>query len=260
MPLSGLSKGVAWSVAGLLVVAGLLAIYDIMQSYSAPSKTTVNFFSGRVIYPLGKDGMPEPVKDWNQVDYVSDERTRASDLGQQSDTWIFQSPSRYYASASFDQTFPGWHELTRCYRNQGWILEERIWHSQPDLKDEEKVWPYIEARLTTPTGERGILLFSLFDGEGEAFKPPKKWGFMNYVLSGAQNRLAERVRKRLFQSEGYQTQVFVQGYGEISKEHADEITDAYLAVREIMRDKFLEKVAEESGTANSDESEPDESQ
>ncbi len=253
-PLSSLSKGVAWTVAGLMVVAGLLAIYDILQSYSAPSKTTVNFFSGRVIYPLGKDGMPEVVKDWNQVDYVSDERTRASDLGQQSDSWIFQSPSRFFASASFDQTFPGWHELTRCYRNQGWVLEEREWKKQPDRKNEEELWPYIEARLSKPTGETGILLFSLFDGEGRAFDPPKKWGFMNYLLSGAQNRLAERVRKRLFQSEGYQTQVFVQGYGEISQDQVNEITDRYLEIREIMRDEFLKEVERASEGSPSDDS------
>ena len=209
-----------------------------------------------MVYPLGKDGLPQTVKDWQQVDYESDERSRNSDLGQKSDSWVFQSPNRFYATASFDQTFPGWHELTRCYRNQGWVLEEREWKrwEEPETEDgQKKLWPYIEARFTKPTGESGILLFSLFDGEGEAFNPPREWGFLAYLASGARNRLAERIRRRLFQSEAYQTQVFVQGYGDISQEHKDEITDRYLEIREIMRRNFLDTVARENSGGDSEE-------
>ena len=78
-------------------------------------------------------------------------------------------------------------------------------------------------------------------------------------MSGAQNRLAERVRKRLFQSEGYQTQVFVQGYGDLGKEITDEITDRYLELRELMRDEFLKAVESgNGGSTDQDSTSPDE--
>ncbi len=240
-PLSALSQGIAWTVAGLLVAGGLWAMVDIASSFNSQKRIT--FFSNQeVIYPIGKDSMPETVKDWTQVDYQASERDAASDLGEHSELWNFRSPNRFFAFTSFDQTFPGWHELTRCYRNAGWILEDRIWKAweEPTQEGETpKSWPYIEAHLSKPTGERGIVLFSLFDGEGEGYQPPREWSFLNYVISGARNRLGNRTRARLFQSEAYQTQVFVYGYGDITPAFRDEITDRYLEIREIMRREFL---------------------
>ena len=93
-------------------------------------------------------------------------------------------------------------------------------------------------------------MFSLFDGFGEAYDPPKNWGFIPHLMHGLSNRLGSRVRARLFQGEAYQTQVFVQGYGDISKEIRDEVTDHYIEIRKIMREQFIAtKNAENGGAA-----------
>lgn len=245
-PLSLVSRGLTWITAGVLAVGGLLALWDIKNSFEVPENSvSVNFFSSKVVYPLGESAMPEVVKDWRVVGngYDRDERTRASDLGEKSDSWSFISPNRFYAIASFDQTFPGWHELTKCYTNQGWKLVNRTRYpvdtDSNAVDDDVLEWPYIEAHFEKETGERAMLVFSLFDGFGEAFDPPKTWGLFSQLVHRASGRIGHRARARLFQGEGYQTQVFVQGFGALSQEVQDEVTDHYLEIREIMRTEFL---------------------
>lgn len=244
-PLSFVSRGLSWVAAGVLAAGGLWSLLDIKNSFEVPEKSlSVNFFTSKVVYPLGQSAMPDVVKDWRVIDdgYDRDDRTRASDLGEKSDSWAFASPNQFYATASFDQTFPGWHELTKCYTNQGWKLVKR---DRIPLDDSEEVdeslkeWPYIEAHFEKETGERGMLVFSLFDGFGEPFDPPKTWGIVPQLVHRASGRIGHRARARLFQGEGYQTQVFVQGFKTLSQEVQDEVTDHYLEIREIMRTEFL---------------------
>jgi hypothetical protein len=53
--------------------------------------------------------------------------------------------------------------------------------------------------------------------------------------------MAHQWRSKLFQSECYQNQVFVQTNGPISDDLRTEVRDRYLAIREIIRQRFLEK-------------------
>ena len=251
--LSGLSQGLAWAVAGILAAGGLMALWDIRSSFTADEHATVNFFNSKVVYPLAEASLPEQVKDWQMIPdtYKSENRSRSSDLGQQSDTWTYVSPNRFLAFLSLDQPFPGWHELTKCYQNQGWKLIDggrqwRDWKEAESADGKEKHWPYIEAHFEKETGERAMVLFSLFDRFGEPFDPPKVWSFIPNLIHGATGRLGHRVRARLFQGSAYQTQVFVYGFGEISAEDRDEITDHYLAIREIMRSELTKKIEEDS--------------
>ena len=248
-PLTAISKTLAWAVGGIMAVGGLWAMYDISTSMFSDKR--IRFFTSRVVFPLDENSMPASVDGWQQLKYHSDNRTRGSDLGEHSDGWIFQSEkSRFLAFTSFDQAFPGWHELTTCYGNDGWNLVNRVRFPKDeieDVPDEIKEWPYIEAHFEKPTGEKGFLLFSLFDGFGDGYIPPKTWGSFEHLISGMKNRLGSRTRARLFQSEAYQTQVFVSGYGALGKSKRDEITRQYLKIRDRMRDEFLRTKSRELG-------------
>ena len=241
--LTALSHTFAWIVGGILLVGGLWAMVDISNTLFSDKR--IRFFASNVVFPLSEDSMPLTLDEWNRVNYDSDTRSRGSDLGEQSDSWVYQSAkSRFLAYASFDQAFPGWHELTTCYGNDGWELKRRDRRGGGDevesnIPDEVNEWPYVEAYFEKPTGEKGYLLFSLFDGFGEGFVPPRTWGSLEHLMSGARNRLGEKTRARLFQSAGYQTQVFVQGYGTLTKQKRDEITRHYLKLRSQMKEEFL---------------------
>ena len=247
--LSPISKGLCWVCAAILTVGGLWALWDIKNCYAAPESASVNFFTTQVLFPLEASSLPGNVNDWVLVEdsYRSSDRKAASDLGQKSDSWIYRAKkNRYLASASLDQAFPGWHELTKCYTNQGWkrvSRQRKTWEIPETENGEKKFWNYVEAHFEKPTGETAMLVFSLFDGFGEPFDPPQDWNMLQQLWHRSKGRLGERVRARLFQGHAYQTQVFTAGFGPISSTVKDEVTTNYLELREVMRQEFIKSKA-----------------
>ena len=252
-PISKIGLYAIWSAAVLILLAGAFQFVDVVRSYSRP-KFSVQFFSTDVTKPFSQVDLPlnmstvgpggEALK-WTQIDYRAQNRSRGSDLGLRSDTWIYETPARRLRSTiSMDQTFPGWHELTTCYRNTGWKLTKRkLLYSAIEVDGDNVQWPYIEAHFQKDTGEYGFLLFSLFDAFGDPMWAPRNWGTLNSFFIRAQNRLTHRIRGSLFQSETYQTQAFVSQYGEFTQQAMDEIRSHFLVVREQLREEFLAKRA-----------------
>jgi exosortase/archaeosortase family protein len=261
-PLSQVSNLAAWGAAVLLVIGGLFVIFDVRNAYASATRVGVNFWSGDVSYRIGENALPPMISDWKLISdsYKFSERVRSSDLGEMSESWIYASPDRYYANVSLDQPFPGWHELTKCYRNDGWILEtdgrsfKEFQGRSIDGNDE--AWNYIEAHFSKPTGEHLMLLFSLFDGFGKPFDPPPRFDSLTNLLHGAKNRMSERARARLFQSDAYQTQLSIHGYNPISKDVRDEATAKFLEIREILRQKLIEAKGRSLGSNSGSVTEP----
>lgn len=168
-----------------------------------------------------------------------------------SDHWIYASPNRFPVTVSLDQTFPGWHELTICYQNQGWKLKSRTKKTAKIVGTDEP-WSYIEAEFEQKTGEKGFLLFSLFDVFGGGYEGPGSWDLLDYLASRVKNRLSQSIRAQLFRGETFQTQAFVETYRDLSPEERKEVVDNYLKLREQMRTKFIERRGLSSDPATED--------
>ncbi|MEM7785223.1 MAG: exosortase U [Planctomycetota bacterium] len=244
---------VIWAIGILMTAMGLWQLSDVRASLNAEQKMLVRFFDSDPTIDFVREDLAKTYEDWERLDHETTDRTRGSDLGQRSDTWRFQSPS-VSTHFSVDQPFPGWHELTTCYKNVGWKLVERkvvqpsqILDSQPDESD----WAYIEARFERNTGEKGYLLFSLFDSFGNPMQPPTEWGTVNSFFIRARNRLSNRIRASLFQGEAFQNQIFVTTFNELSDGVKLEVNMRYLEIREDIREKFIERRQANTGPANS---------
>jgi exosortase len=233
-PLSENNRKILWLTTSAMVVMGVFQLWDVRQSLATP-ELSVRFFESDVTVPFVEQDLPKMLQNWEMVKYQSDERTRGSDLGRRSDVWIYQGP-KGLAVTSIDQTFPGWHELTTCYKNLGWKLERRVVR----VNEEGEPWPYIEAHLSKNTGENGYLLFSLFDSQANSVDAPT-WNSLESLFTRVRNRLSNRIRATLFDSEAYQTQVFLTSFREIDDDVKSEVVERYLEAREIMRTKFVER-------------------
>ena len=241
-PISKIGRSLMWGTAGVMALLTLWQVADIYRSFNAPRNLKVKFFDSDMTIPYAENDLPKEIDSWTMVNYTAEDRKRGSDLGLRSDTWSFESP-RCSAVASLDQTFPGWHELTTCYRNQGWTLVSRQRKNSKTVDSEgnEFNWPYIEALFEKPTGEKGFLLFSHFDAFGKPFDAPAEWGTVNSFFIRARNRLSHKIRARLFRGEAYQTQVFLASFGEFSEPVKEEAKDHYLKIRELMRQGYIAK-------------------
>lgn len=238
---SPMTKGLIWTTAVVLALCGLVQIGQVGSALADPN-TKIHFFDPNVTVPFEEGDIPNEIANWRKVDYRQEVRNRSADLGLRSDGWQFRAP-RCAPYVSFDQTFPGWHELTTCYGNAGWKLlnRKRIEPSSRSAQAGDQSWAYVEATFEKETGEHAYLLFSIFDSRGQSVDPPASWGGFGSLLIRLKGRMAHKWRSALFQSEAYQTQVFVQTNGPISDDLRTEVRDRYLTVREAIRRRFLEK-------------------
>jgi len=236
--ISSATKGLIWTTAVILCLCGLVQIGQVGTALADPN-TKIHFFDPNVTVPFEEGDIPDEIANWKKIDYSKDLRNRSADFGLRSDAWQFRAP-RCAPRISFDQTFPGWHELTTCYKNAGWNLIKRT-RVEPSSQTVAQGWPYVEATFKKETGEHAYMLFSIFDARGESVDPPSSWGGFGSQLIRLKGRMAHKWRSKLFQSEAYQTQVFVQTNGPINEDLRTEVRDRYLVIREVIRQRFLEK-------------------
>ncbi|MFK7734976.1 MAG: exosortase U, partial [Pirellulaceae bacterium] len=119
-----LARFTLWPAALLFAACCSIQSYDAYQSWSI-QRDTIDFFRDSDLLEMSKSVMPGELAGWSFALYDRQERGRNNDdLGERSDMWYFEAPFGR-VSVSFDQRFPGWHELTRCYRNAGWSPEKR---------------------------------------------------------------------------------------------------------------------------------------
>ncbi|MEL7498491.1 MAG: exosortase U [Planctomycetota bacterium] len=246
-----------WVAMGLMVLAGIWQIVDVQRSIARADKG-VRFFDSDMTVEFEQNDLPERINDWKRDKYVMQNRTRGSDLGERSDMWQYRSPSGIKVVASLDQTFPGWHELTTCYKNTGWrmisrkvltpssIRSDSEDAASTDVTPEGDEWGLIEATFEKTTGERGYLLFSHFDSFGEGLDVPADWGTFTSLFTRAANRLSHRIRASLLRGEAYQFQIFMTSTDEVGPEIKSELRQKYLLIRDQVRQRFLEKLDTET--------------
>ena len=254
-PITNAGKLVIWTLCGLLAVTGLWSSFDVAKSF-ATAPSYVRFFDSEVMRSFEENDLPQKIDQWTAMEdgHAIDIRERGSDLGRRSDRWKYKG-TQFATTISLDQPFPGWHELTTCYRNSGWELVDRVRKDSTDTGVDataSQQWPYIVAEFKRETGERGFLVFAMFNSVGEPVNPPATWNRMVHFFSGVGNRMSSRVRASLFDNSTYQIQAFTSSYGNgLEQASKKEIETHFLKIREILKEKFVAKtgsVYEENGS------------
>lgn len=232
----------SWLAAGILAIGVFWNLYDVYRSW-VNSDLRLRFFDSDVLVPLAEKDLPASLGDWKLADkgYQVTNRERGSDYGQISNSWTYSS-GRIPVVFSFDQAFPGWHDLTICYRSMGWkepanVRFTRLPESNGNARSKD--WNYVVCDFYKDTGEKGFLVFSLFDAFGEPYDCPKRFDYWSALPDRIISRMNHRIRSSLFRGETYQAQAFVSSFGTIDDKTKEEVIAKFLEVRELMRDQFL---------------------
>ncbi|MCA9131730.1 MAG: exosortase U [Planctomycetales bacterium] len=223
-----------WGLVPLFILVLGLQLYDIGASWGQQKKQ-IDFFSSDVLVDLAQEDGPGELAGWQAGSYQHEDRTRGADFGERSDLWHYHTPAGQVA-VSLDQAFPGWHELTVCYTNMGWVLESRVLHTDEDG------WPTVAARLRNQAGQYAFLWFSMFDESGQALQAPGDWSSLNALRERVKNRLSPSVRGTLFSLAAYQAQLFILTSEPLSQEMQAEMLDKFELSRERLRDATLNRM------------------
>jgi exosortase len=172
---------------------------------------------------------------WERLDFqVAPERARDDKLGQFSRSWRYRmSGMDEPVIFSLDYTFYNWHDLTVCYRMNGWRMEETNERTVPLPNGDFDV--YIEARFRrVEDGQNGYLLFSLVDevGKVQAARPHES------MLNNRIRRLKEALERRPTEIR-FQTQVFVTSYNSFNSQERDRIREFFLKSRQGVITSYL---------------------
>jgi exosortase len=222
--------GVAFA---LLVVLQVTEIGSAKNPFAqGPTLPTLN--------RLHEDTLPAALGDCQRTGFAERVRDLGSEFGEKSSVWTYRVGSSE-AVLSLDHPFPGWHDLTRCYTTQGWMVAAE--NTIPALEKDGDSVGYVELRLTKPGYRTGYLLYCQFDGRGVVLEPR---------ASGADLSLHRQVAtmSRLFGkgNEGsafatidppgpvYQFQLFVESFTPLSPEEEKQARQLFqTAVQKLRR-------------------------
>lgn len=265
-------KIVAWSFTGIAALVALIVSPGLMNLDG------LDFFRKDVVIRADRDWLPQEIDGWQMVDFAHSTRARGNDLGQRSDVWTYTKDG-VAVIFSFDQAFPGWHELTTCYQRSetGWqiasgdnglgrrrmVIDAQVMtdavskdgvSSDGAASDGAAVVAnevsLVSVDLVEPTaGMRGHLMFGLDDISGEPLDAPGDWSFLTRVFEQIKNRLAYEVRSNVLRGEAYQTQVFVRR--QLEPEGQKILGDLYVKLRSRIQDKI--RAAKDAGNFMSEE-------
>lgn len=219
--------GASYTAVMLLGLCCCIQLYDVYDSWGR-QRTVIDFFrSNDAIIEMTSADAPSDLLGWQLRDYDQQTRDRGNDdLGQRSDVWTYNT-SLGVVVVAFDQMFPGWHELTRCYHNAGW---------QPGLRsvmtaEAADGWPIVIVELTRDQ-EYGYLVFSLMGRSSRPVRPPGAYNYWTILEERLRGRLTPAVRGALFEVANYQQQVFVTSNVPLDQSAKDATIERFKIVRQ----------------------------
>ncbi len=186
-----------WGMLGLLGILVAVQIVDIQ-------KKTFRLVGGNIFLELQADDLPRQLADWRNVEYQLETRTTDADFGERSDIWRFQSDQEI-AVFSVDQTFRLWHDLTVCYRNAGWNIDE-----QKVVFGQDKSWPTVFASFSRKDGRRALLAYCLFDRSSLPLEVPGYLDLWSSIKKRIEKRFSLAAGELFREQTCYQVQVFLE--------------------------------------------------
>jgi exosortase len=183
------------------------------------------------------DALPPRIGPWEQTGFRSEAREAGNFFGGSSQTWTFRR-GELTAVVSFDHPFVGWHDLTRCYTAQGWVVCDQA----ADTADPALPGGCVVARLGKAEHRSGFLLFCEFDPAGTPFRARTRVSAADVVRhSTAARRWADRLGVDAGLAEPdppgrvYQVQAFAEGYAPLTGEEEAAVRELFTRAQELLR-------------------------
>ncbi len=157
----------SWPVLAVfgLIGTGQLAVVARGALYAAPALE-------RSLESLKAGDLPQRIGPYQREGFAVERTGTPGTMAEYSRVWTYRSP-RATAVVSADYPYVGWHEVTDCYRGQGWIVEGRT--VEPGEADQGG--PRVAATMVKPLERYGLLVFAFDDERGEPVSPPSYRGW-----------------------------------------------------------------------------------
>ncbi len=172
------------------------------------------------------DTLPERIGRWRRLAYTAGTRDPGSAYGEFSNTWTFAT-DHLRSTLSLDYPFQDWHDLTRCYTSQGWVVDNAHKHPADGARGGA-----IQLELIKPGYRCGFLVFGQFDRRAVALAPRLPGTELSFTRHDAAlgkwwNRLSGAPETAAHAPPIYQFQVFVESYAPLGEEERAQAVELF---------------------------------
>ena len=212
--------------------------------------------NARRINPAWMDGaakfsLPQEIDGWKLISDVKPVPKRAAfEDGVFSHIWQFEKGGAR-ATISFDYPFFGYHDVTVCYHNAGWVIDEtKLQRASSD----NSMIPCMEVVLTREGGLKADLLYSTVDETGAWLEEPGKRS--PYDEKGKplrEGNLAARLTHRMRQMPyankayddaiNYRIQILAAARGGLGAEQRRQVERLFRQARVLIAEQFIVPIA-----------------
>jgi len=221
----------------VLAAFGILAIGQFVwlwPAISAPYKSLYAVVE-KVETLVNSKTMPSAIGPMQDPKYEEQHRELDSDFGEYSKLWNYHF-GPYQAIVSVDYPFRGYHDLTICYINAGWTVDQRAIVDGPGGSR-------LEASLSMPNGRHAFLLYQAFDAQGTPVQlndgqiTAKATDRLGMLLGSLKVWDSKRISDHFRQFvDSEQIQVFVEGPKPLSPEEQEQARLLHDTARERILD------------------------
>ena len=229
----------------LLVFLGLVQLvrgWDFHTQREGAKKVNTTHFDGSAFFEL-----PLEIDGWKLVgDPKPQSKTAAYEDGVHSHIWKLQK-NGMQAIVSLDYPFFGYHDVTVCYRNSGWTVNES---KLLQTAAENGFIPNMEIVMAKPGGVKAILLYSTVDESGIWLEDsPSRSAYNKKGEPLQEGNLFERLFSRLrlipYANESYdlavnfRIQTLAAAQSGLSSAQKQEVEKLFQKVRPMLAEQFV---------------------
>ena len=229
----------------LLVLLGLVQLvrgWDFHTQKEGAKKVNTTHFDGSAFFEL-----PPEIDGWKLVGEPKPQsKTAAYEDGVHSHIWKLQK-NGMQAIVSLDYPFFGYHDVTVCYRNSGWAVNES---KLLQAAAENDFIPNMEIVLAKPGGVKAILLYSTVDESGIWLEDsPNRSAYNKEGEPLQEGNLFERLFSRLrlipYANESYdlavnfRIQTLAAAQSGLSSAQKQEVEKLFHKVRPMLAEQFV---------------------
>jgi len=241
-----------WSFSGWIrfvtVLLAILGAVQLVRGWDFHFRKE----NARRINPAWMDGsakftLPQEVDGWRLISDVKPVPKRAAfEDGVYSHIWQYQKGSTL-ATISFDYPFFGYHDVTVCYRNAGWVVgESKLQRATTD----NAMIPCMEVVLERDGGLKADLLYSTVDETGAWLEEPGKRSPYDEQGQPLQegnlaSRLTHRMRQVPYANEAYddainyRIQILAAARGGLGSEQRKQVESLFQKARVVIAAQFI---------------------
>lgn len=233
-PVSGpvrrrISPAWGWAAGLFFGIMGLASGARYCDFFQHDKKIVFHFTGPSALREGSRFNLPERIGTWTRLSPVGSATKELETRGVHSIIWSFQNPSNTIALVALDYPIWGYHDVTVCYKGNGWNITKR-----ERMAKDNQTPPRLEMEMSKDPEQYGALWVATINERGQ-------WMEVDQVQRSFLDRIRFSAPQVLVGSEetSYRIQLLVTSASPLSPDEHESATRLFQESRAILVEQLL---------------------